>query len=351
MFFQPSLTLNKPLPQDYVVKKFFELGYFAQYNAGTKNYSCSCPICREGDTGIGNIKRCFYLPDRNIIYCHRCGWSSRPRKWIKEVGGLTDEEIQKEIAEDDYDYFDLDNQQQLFSTFEENKIDDLPISPINLDNEIEINYYKDNIDVKAVQRYIKSRRLDIAINRPNNWFTTIKDNIHHGRLIIPYYNKNNKIIFYQSRDVTGKADVRYLSKFKGLKSVFNYNKIDFNKPNYYIFEGPFDSCFVKNGVAIGGITVGKAKFSGIQEEQLDNIFDLDRIWILDSQYLDSAAKEKSEILLSEGEKVFIWPKNIGEQYKDFNEIAIDKKLNEIPEKFILDNTFEGLTGILKLKQT
>ena len=66
---------------------------------------------------------------------------------------------------------------------------------------------------------------------------------------------------------------------------------------------------------------------------------------------ESAGKEKSEILLSEGEKVFIWPKNIGEQYKDFNEIAIDKKLNEIPEKFILDNTFEGLTGILKLKQT
>lgn len=355
MFLPPYslLTKDKPefikvLPREYVVKKFFELGYFAQYNYSADNYSCSCPICHEGDTGIGNIKRCYYLPDRDIIYCHRCGWSSKPRRWIKEVGGMSDEDINREIIEDDYDYLSLDDGVSEFKP-EENIIDDLPKSPINLSDALQWEYYKDNISVKSVYHYIKSRRLDQAVNKPDKWYTTIKDNLHYGRLIIPYYDENDKIIFYQSRDVTGKSDIRYLSKNHGIKSVFNYNKIDYNKKNYYIFEGPFDACFVKNGVAVGGINGGTSKFTGIQDKQLGNILDLDRIWVLDSQYLDEAAREKSEILLNDNEKVFIWPKSIGEQYKDFNEIAIDKKINEIPEKFILDNTFSGLEGLLKLK--
>lgn len=351
MFSHPFLIQsqnNIPLSRDYVIKKFFELGLYTQYNHGNNNYSCSCPICREGDTGVGNIKRCYYLPENDIIYCHRCGWSSKPRKWIKEVSGMTDKEIDQEILEDDYDYCNLDSSESI----EVNNSDidtSLPVGPIDLSNFFDYVYYIKNPSVKAVQHYLEQRRLISAINRPKSWFTTLKDNIHYGRLVIPYFDMQNKVTFYQSRDVTGKSDIRYLSKTHGIKSVFNINNIDYNKKYYYIFEGPFDSCFTKNGVAIGGITTGKSKFTGIQEEQLDKILGLDRIWVLDSQYLDEAAKEKSEILLNENESVFIWPKVIGEKVKDFNELAILKQVNEIPEKFIIDNTYSGMTGLLKLK--
>lgn len=343
----PLTTLNK-LPAEYVIKKFFELGFYPQYNQNNDNYSCSCPICREGDTGIGNIKRCFYLPDRDIIYCHRCGWSSGPLKWIKEVSGISDDEISREIIENDYDYVDMDKPAFDFSHIEVEE-DKLPKNPINLFDRQQVEYYWNSPAVKRVIHYIRTRRLLKAINRPPALYTTIDDPIHRGRLILPYFDERHEIVFYQSRDVSGESVIRYLSKQKGQKSVFNLGNLDYTKDNYYVFEGPIDSCFVRNGVAVGGINPGRSKFSGIQGEQLDKILMLDRIWVLDSQYLDKAANEKSEILLNEGESVFIWPKREGTIYKDFNEMCCDKGMNEVPEDFILSNTFTGLAGHLKLK--
>lgn len=342
---------NNDIPKEYVIKKFFELGFFAQYNPGVDNYSCSCPICREGNTGIGKAKRCFYLIDKDIIYCHRCGWSSKPLKWIKEVSGLTNFQIFKEIKENDYDYIDLNNFEQK-SILTEDFLEDtnLPKDPIDLCDIKQLIYYKKNPIVKNVLRYIKNRNLFKAVNRPDHWFTTIKDPIHYGRLIIPYYDEHNKVNFYQSRDITGTSNIRYLSKLKGVKSVFNLGNIDYNLENYFIFEGPIDACFVQNGVAIGGINAGSNLFSGIQEEQLEKIIFLNRIWVLDSQYTDQASKEKSEILLQQGEQIFLWPRDIGTLYKDFNELCLAKELNKIEEQFILDNTVSGKVGLLKLAQ-
>jgi hypothetical protein len=357
--FLPSFSIfnnaAKPLPREYVIHKFFELGFFAQYNPGSNNYSCSCPICREGDTGIGNIKRCFYLPDKDIIYCHRCGASMKPLRWISTVSGESYEDIYREIQENDYDYISLDlensfNPETLVLSSQNEPQNALPREAIDLSSKLQKEFYGSNMSVKRVLEYIESRRLDQAVNKPQKWFTTIKDPVHFGRLVLPYYDENNKITFYQSRNVSDSQSIRYLSQKGGIKSVFNLNNIDYGRQNYYVFEGPIDSCFVKNGVAIGGINTGESKFSGIQEKQLDKILFLNRIWILDSQHLDEASRTKTEILLNEGESVFLWPKTLGLQYKDFNELCIDKKLNEINESFILENTVTGFSGLLKLKK-
>ena len=66
-------------------------------------------------------------------------------------------------------------------------------------------------------------------------------------------------------------------------------------------------------------------------------------------FMGNFIKEKSEILLNDGESVFIWPRKEGAIYKDFNEMCIDLEMNEVPEQFILNNTYTGLSGILKLK--
>lgn len=55
------------------------------------------------------------------------------------------------------------------------------------------------------------------------------------------------------------------------------------------------------------------------------------------------------ICLKSGECVFIWPDFLGKVYKDFNEICIDKKINEIPWKFIKQNALCGQSGLLKYK--
>lgn len=339
------------LPKDYTIYKFFQLGYFAQYNTFGENYSCSCPLCMEGSSGIGNAKRCFYLPDKDIIYCHRCGWSSRPIKWIKEVSGMNNEEIQAEIIEQDFNYVDLDAEDRKNDAHKTKIVEKQPDLPFGCFNLLDINQIKvfhDNKEVIKAVRYLIERRLHKAVNRPDKWYMSLTDKVHKNRIIIPFYNEINKIVFYQSRTYDNSSNIRYISKIGGTKSVFNINNIDYKKDNCFIFEGPFDSCFVKNGVAVGGINPGKNKFSGIQEEQLDRIWALDKIWILDSQYLDEVAYDKSKILLQNNELVFIWPLEDGKKYKDFNEMALAKNLLEIPESYILENTFSGKSGELIL---
>ena len=76
----------------------------------------------------------------------------------------------------------------------------------------------------------------------------------------------------------------------------------------------------------------------------------DIVWILDSQWIDRASLIKSEVLLKQGEKVFIWPEKFGKRFKDFNDIAIACKIDEIKWDFIKNNTFEGIEGIIKLTE-
>ena len=85
------------LPREYVVAKFYEYGRSPIYNKFNNVYQCSCPVCRESL----KKKRCYFLVDKEVIYCHNCGWSSKPWKWIREVSGLSNQQIIDEVK--DYD--------------------------------------------------------------------------------------------------------------------------------------------------------------------------------------------------------------------------------------------------------
>ena len=43
-----------------------------------------------------------HIPAKNLIYCHNCGWSSRPLKWIMQAGGITREDISREVEEGEF---------------------------------------------------------------------------------------------------------------------------------------------------------------------------------------------------------------------------------------------------------
>ena len=222
------------------------------------------------------------------------------------VGNLSMDDIKKELLDGEYTIINLDKKPVTdFSDLIDDGIQDsLPYNSIDLSNSLQLDYYKSNPIIDKVQRYIKNRRLSEAINKPKSFYVSLKDKTHKNRLIIPFYDINDKIIFYQSRAIGANMDnfmedIKYLSKKNSLKSVFNINKIDDNLKEIFIFEGPIDACFIKNGVAVGGITPSREKsLTEIQEEQLDFYADSHEfIWVLDSQWLDDAAYEKTQILL------------------------------------------------------
>lgn len=339
------------VPREYVVLKFFELGYYPKTNKFNDTYQCSCPICREGKS-LGKKRRCYYIPENDNIYCHNCGWSGKPFNWIKEVSGKCDIEIIEEIktfsSEENVTVSETTINKPSF------KASTLPVDCINLSDENQVSYYKSNDIVRICMQAVKSRKLDTAINKPKSLYLSLTDKVHKNRLIIPFKNENNDIEFYQSRTILpsdSKIKPKYLSKIGAEKTLFNIEQISSEYDTVYIFEGPLNAFFTKNSVAVAGITEGKQSFTSRQKQQLDSILKFyDKIWVLDSQWIDNASLSKSETLLKQDQKVFIWPEKFGKRFKDFNDIAITCNINEITHNFIQKNTFEGLEGIIKLSE-
>jgi len=334
------------LPQEYVVAKFYEFGRSPIHNRFNNVYQCSCPVCRE----TLKKKRCYYIPENDNIYCHNCGWSSKPWKWIIEVSGCTNQDIINEVK--DYDVtVDIGKKEEVLVKVQAAT---LPEDSINFSDNFQLDYYGDNNVITASKHIIKSRRLDTAVNRPDNLYVSLKDKVHKNRIVIPFVNERGEVEFYQTRTVLDrdkKDRPKYLGKVGAEKTLFNIDKVSSDHDKVYIFEGPIDAFFVRNSVAVAGITERGRSFTARQEEQLNGTLKwYDKVWILDSQWGDRASMIKSEALLNQGETVFIWPETLGRKYKDFNDLAIAANKDEISWEWIQKNTFHGLEGIVKMSE-
>lgn len=317
------------LPETFILNKFYSFSIDPSFRKHDGTYNAGCPICREGKS-LGKKKRLFYYPNTGTMHCFNCSktWSSS--SWITQVSGLTKDELQQEIINNESST-DVFKQQKIVPITKKRKEMDLPFDSINIFDETQKNFYSNNRDFNLALRYIKERRLDNAINKPAALFISFKDFIHKNRLCIPFFDRNNKIIFYQTRCLDN-SNPRYLGKEGSEKSVFNIDRVDINLPYIFIFEGPIDSMFVKNGVSVAGLTLTDTQLTQLSEFPFHK-----RIWILDNPRFDDASKEKTKKLLLEGETLFKWTDSMS--YKDFNEMIMFEDINEIDYKIILDNLY------------
>lgn len=335
------------IPREYTLQKFYQYAGYPQYKKHSQTYIAGCPICREGKSW-GKKRRCIYIPEDNVVCCHNCGWYSDVIKWIQEVTGLSFNEILQESKE--YDILPLDVLKADNELKPVKPVEQLPKDCINIFDDNQVSFYRDNEVVLDAISLAKKRLLTTAINRPDTLWVTVTDKIHKNRIIIPFYSETNEIIFYQSRIIYNK-DARlypkYLSKVNGEKSLYNINKITSELDYIFIFEGPIDSFFVKNGTAVAGIQENSSTmFSKLQESQLSSFKFFNKIWVLDSQWKDNASKNKTNKLIEQDETVFIWPEAEGKKYKDINDYCIDKNLNSIDPEFFIKNSHKGMKAKL-----
>lgn len=324
------------IPEDYIVEKFFRFVGAPEKNRYNNTYQGSCPICREGTSWLRK-RRFYFIPKSKRCYCHNCGYNTTALKWIIDVSNLSVEEIKNELSDSAIEIKIEDEPKFHNSTV----VESLPKDCINLMDNLQLEYFKDNKIVKSALELLNKRLLNIAVNKPKAFYLSLTDKVHKNRLIIPFFDENNKIVYYQSRTILDKDNYvkpRYISKINGEKTIFNIDKVDNNYEYLFIFEGPINSCFIKNGIAIGGIQENSYQlFTVKQSQQISKYPFHKKIWVLDSQWKDRAALNKTKKLLELNEDVFIWPKELGQICKDFNDIAIKIKSGEISPDFILKN--------------
>lgn len=334
------------IPDEFVIQKFYQHAGYPKFVRSTNTYMGGCPVCREG-TSWGRKSRCYYIPKETKVCCHNCGWYSSPINWIMEVEKITYHELVEQVTNCDYEYgIPKEEPVRVKNT------QDLPEDAINLFDRTQLNYYSDNKIVQIAAETIVSRRLNKAVNKPKSLYVSLTDAVHKDRLVIPFYD-GKRCVFYQSRSLleTQSDKPKYLSKMNSDKTLFNYNQVESSSEHVFLTEGPIDSFFLRNSVAVAGIQErSKNTLTTTQQLQLDKLFLTQSIWVLDSQWRDTASLRKSEILLKNGQCVFLWPKDIGKRFKDINDLCVFFKINEVKQDYILKNTYCGLKGIVKLKQ-
>jgi DNA primase len=166
------------------------------------------------------------------------------------------------------------------------------------------------------------------------------------RLVIPWSNE-----YYQERTIfkSQSKEDKYLFPSNSEKPIFGLENIDTRFKYIFLVEGVFDSIWVKNGVAVGSLTL-----SNHQKELLkpyENDYTI--VYLMDNQHSDKSSLEKTIKLCEKNPyaNIFIWPKAL-HMFKDINDTIIfhDKFINVWKdENYLKKYIFNGIRAKLELK--
>lgn len=330
------------LPQDYVIQTLFTYCKRPTYRKYQGIYNAECPVCNEGGSS-GRKRRLFYFTNDRYFYCFNCSRSWQEINWLQEVTNKSYHEILRETSSFEVK-IDLNQKLKLEDskkTFIVPSIPDDSIDICNIHEQGIFTEYQQELLDNALQ-YCKKRRLFTAINKPKSFYMSFNDKVHKNRLIIPFYSADNKIGSYQSRTLVGDEFPKYLTKY-GEKCLYGENAIDIDLPYIFIFEGPIDAMFVKNGVAVGGSTTTEK-----QETFLKQCLGQEIIYVFDNDKNNQEMDKKIRAVMKQNKKVFVWPKEL-QKYKDINEVCCSLQIDEFPYKFIVQNSYTGIEALMKFK--
>lgn len=229
---------------------------YANLNPETPNGWCTtlCKVCN--DAGRKGPRAGFKFDNHSIVYnCFNCGISG---SYTTNDKVLSDH-MSQIVAAYDIPEFEINN-----VLFQNNTTTPIPTdqNPTNtypstiklLDCFYPLTDDANDDWCQYSIQYLSERQVDwksqpfYCVKYPNNkalnkWF---------GRLIIPIYY-NNEVVFYQGRDLTDSAQLKYISPAVNRSNIlYGYHNIE-EKSNECLFvvEGWFDAVNL-NGVAIFG---------------------------------------------------------------------------------------------------
>lgn len=165
---------------------------------------------------------------------------------------------------------------------------------------------------------------------PNKFDIKGKD---EPRLIFPLMDQKNRIFGVSARGFRD-TGLRYITiMFDDSPKIFGLEKVDMKK-TYFVTEGAIDSMFLSNSIAMVG---ADTKMEGIENTE-------NAIFIHDAEPRNIEICKRMEKLMKAGYRVCIWPATV--PAKDINDMHL-QGMKDI-EQTIIENSFSGLEGILRL---
>ena len=121
--------------------------------------------------------------------------------------------------------------------------------------------------------------------------------------------------------------------------IYNLNNVD-NTKTIFVTEGPLDSLFLPNSIAVGG-----SDFKKIDKKFKDNA-----ILVYDNEPRSTEIIKKISSVIDEGWSVCIWNDRRVSEFKDINEMILGGLSSNDIVDIITSNTYNGLSAKTKLME-
>lgn len=290
-------------------------------------YNFRCPICGDSQKNKNKTRGYIYSVKNNTNFkCHNCGASMSLNNFIKELDPMLHKQYTMEKFKEGHTGKNFVVEQPKFEFVK-------PIFKRNL------NLPKAS-EVPIASEYLTKRKLNpekfYFADKFKEWTNTQKvifDTIGRDecRIIIPMYNEKKNLIGFQGRSLIPNP-VKYITVMldEDAPKIYGLDQVDSSKP-IYIVEGPFDSTFIQNAVAMCGSDVNIGSFGWSNY-----------IYVFDNEPRNREIVNRISKTIDRGDKVVIWPTSI--EQKDINDIVL-AGINVMD--LLKSNIYSGLEAKIK----
>jgi hypothetical protein len=313
-------------------------------------YNCRCPFC--GDSKKDRSKARGYIIDvkgQTFYKCHNCGISTNLYKLIEFC---------------DTQLADQYKSEKFVETRQQNRISRIKL----IDKQPDFTSNAKPIFIKysplrdlqkisqlkpehPVKKYIEKRLIPSKFHfklfyapKFKSWvnsFIPHKFDLNQPdepRLVIPLLDSYGNFIGIQGRNFS-KNGLRYITIIvdNSKPKVYGLDHTDLSKTTY-IFEGPIDSMFIPNSLAMTGADCLHAiETIGISK---DNV-----VFCYDNEPRNKQICDRIEKMINHGYKTVLWPSAL--KHKDVNDMVV-AGIKPVDVKLMIDtNTVSGLEAKMR----
>jgi|TARA_R110002020_G_scaffold437739_1_gene648028 hypothetical protein len=310
--------------------------------------NCRCPICGDSQKNKTKARGYFFKKNNDFFYkCHNCGAGLSLYRFLEEVSPSLVKEYSLERWKAG------ENGNSNYVKPDENKMFGISFTP---KFKPKAKYLEELTPISKLPKnhvaheFCKLRRIPekhYNILYYCDDFGSFMDKLDpdclsvgkEERLVIPFFNKNGDVVGAQGRHLTlkGESTARTSARYITVKADKSIDRLWYGlwrtdpKKKVYVVEGPLDSLFIPNTIAMVG--------AGAIEQIHPRLVDSEVVYALDNEPRNKQIVNYIDRLISKGCSVCIWPQNVKE--KDINDMIYTKTAKEI-KKIIDDNTYAGL---------
>ena len=297
-------------------------------------YNCRCPICGDSQKNKSKARGYFYQIKNNTNYkCHNCGVNISLNNFLKDIDPQTHKQyvFEKFKGNNTGKNFTPEEPEDIFAKLNSSKPKFKKKISLDLPDAFSVHKSKHYLESRA----IFSGKFYYAENF-QEFVNTIKPGSYkhpkfgEERIVIPLI-RNDTLIGVQGRALSTNP-VKYLTTMldDDEPKIYGLENINTELP-IYVVEGPFDSTFLNNSVALCGSDGDVGCLEGS-----------DLVFVYDNEPRNKEIVRRISDTIERGERVVIWPSNVTQ--KDINDMVLSgHRVQEIVES----NTYQGLKAKLQ----